>query len=547
MYKCFFKRVFDLIISFVALIVLSPLFIVLIIVGIIVMKGNPFFVQKRPGKNEKIFKLIKFRSMTEKKDANGDYLPDDERMTPYGEWIRSTSLDELPELINILKGDMAIVGPRPLLIEYLTLYNEEQKHRHDVRPGLTGLAQINGRFNILWKDKLAYDSEYARNVTMLGDIKIILKTIMMVFERENVENDVMGSWYPFLGNDVEDQQIAILKEKNKEIGSSFWNVEVCDRENNIFPKSDIRWFISGRAALNHILNDILDKNHNIKSAELPSWCCETMIEPFIKNGINVSFYSCVLENNKIIKKINNNSDILLNMNYFGFENNDIDYKGIVIKDVTHSIFTKESYKADYVYGSLRKWSGFATAGFAYCRKGFAVSEINNNCKEYEDSRKKEMNEKMKYINGETTKRDFYQQYLNNEANLNDLYNFCSSKEEMNKARVLDVERIRNIRRENAKELLNTVFDYAIFKNLDEIDCPLFVPIIVPNGKRDELQKYLIDKKIYCPKHWQISSLHILNDAEKYIYDNELSLICDQRYTIDDMRLISSHLNNFLKG
>lgn len=215
MYKNFLKRVFDFLLSFVALVVLSPLFITLIVVNAAKMKGNPFFVQERPGKNEKIFKLIKFRSMTEEKDEDGNYLPDDVRLTKYGEWLRNTSLDEIPELVNILIGDMAIVGPRPLLVQYIPLYNEEQHHRHDVRPGLTGLAQVNGRFNILWQDKFKYDLEYVNNITLLGDIKIILKTIALVFEKDNVENETMGSWYPFLGNDVEDQQVTMRKQKNE--------------------------------------------------------------------------------------------------------------------------------------------------------------------------------------------------------------------------------------------------------------------------------------------------------------------------------------------
>lgn len=215
MYKNFFKRLFDFVLSLMALIILSPLFIVLIIVNAIKMKGNPFFVQERPGWHEKVFKLIKFRSMTEEKDENGNYLPDEVRLTKYGEWLRNTSLDEIPELINICKGDMAIVGPRPLLVQYLPLYNEEQHHRHDVRPGLTGLAQVNGRFNLLWQEKFKYDVEYVRNVTLINDIKIILKTIILVFKKDDVENEEMGSWYPFLGNDVEDQQITLRKQKEK--------------------------------------------------------------------------------------------------------------------------------------------------------------------------------------------------------------------------------------------------------------------------------------------------------------------------------------------
>ena len=200
MYKDFFKRVFDFILSLGALIVLAPVFLVLIILGWKHMKGNPFFTQDRPGKDGKIFKLIKFRSMSEEKDENGNYLPDDVRLNSYGKKLRSSSLDELPELINILKGDMAIVGPRPLLVQYLPLYNEEQRHRHDVRPGLTGLAQVNGRNLLSWADKFKYDIEYVKNITLLGDIKIILKTVKNVLTHEGITGEGSSTVEYFNGN-----------------------------------------------------------------------------------------------------------------------------------------------------------------------------------------------------------------------------------------------------------------------------------------------------------------------------------------------------------
>lgn len=200
MYKNFFKRVFDFILSLGALIVLAPVFLVLIILGWKYMKGNPFFTQDRPGKDGKIFKLIKFRSMSEEKDENGNYLPDDVRLNSYGKKLRSTSLDELPELINILKGDMAIVGPRPLLVQYLPLYNEEQRHRHDVRPGLTGLAQVNGRNLLSWAEKFRYDIEYVNNITLLGDIKIILKTVKNVLSHEGITSEGSSTAEYFNGN-----------------------------------------------------------------------------------------------------------------------------------------------------------------------------------------------------------------------------------------------------------------------------------------------------------------------------------------------------------
>ena len=188
MYRNLLKRVIDFCLSFVALIFLSPILVILTVLGFFVMKGNPFFVQERPGRNEKIFKLIKFRSMTEKKDEDGNYLPDEQRLTSYGMFLRKTSLDELPELINILKGDMAIVGPRPLLVSYLDYYTEEEQHRHDVRPGLTGLAQIHGRNFLTWEEVFAYDLKYVSNITFLNDVSIILGTIKEVLNHGDVED-----------------------------------------------------------------------------------------------------------------------------------------------------------------------------------------------------------------------------------------------------------------------------------------------------------------------------------------------------------------------
>ncbi|MBR3811538.1 MAG: sugar transferase [Agathobacter sp.] len=187
MYEKYIKRFIDIICSLAALIVLSPVLLILTIVGAIKMKGNPFFTQLRPGKDEKIFKLVKFRTMTCEKDKDGNLLPDEKRLTKYGKFLRSTSLDELPELWNILKGDMSIVGPRPLLVEYLPYYTEEENHRHDVRPGLTGLAQINGRNAISWDQKLAYDVFYVRDVSFVADIKIIIGTFEKVLKRSDIK------------------------------------------------------------------------------------------------------------------------------------------------------------------------------------------------------------------------------------------------------------------------------------------------------------------------------------------------------------------------
>lgn len=193
MYAKYIKRLLDFTLSLMALLVLWPVLVVLMILGAIKMKGNPFFTQLRPGKDEKIFKLIKFRSMTCEKDKNGNLLPDEQRLTRYGKILRSTSLDELPELINILKGDMSIVGPRPLLVDYLPWYTATEKHRHDVRPGLTGWAQVNGRNSVNWDDRFALDVEYVNNISLLMDMKILLLTVKKVLFRSDVAQDTQAT------------------------------------------------------------------------------------------------------------------------------------------------------------------------------------------------------------------------------------------------------------------------------------------------------------------------------------------------------------------
>lgn len=208
MYAKFFKRFFDFVLSFGALFALSPLLVALTVMGAIAMKGNPFFCQERPGKKgkdgkEKIFKLIKFRTMTNAKDKDGNLLPDEKRLNRYGKFLRSTSLDELPELINIALGQLSIVGPRPLLVRYLPRYTEEQRRRHDVRPGLTGLAQVNGRNALSWHEKFKLDVKYVDNITLIGDIKIIFATVKAVLKREGISSETSATMEEFMGSEAE--------------------------------------------------------------------------------------------------------------------------------------------------------------------------------------------------------------------------------------------------------------------------------------------------------------------------------------------------------
>ena len=219
MYAKFFKRFIDFWLSLLALIVFTPLLLILSIIGVIAMRGNPLFVQKRPGKKDKngeerIFSLIKFRTMSNKKDENGKLLPDEARLSGYGKFLRKTSLDELPELVNILIGNMAIVGPRPLLVKYLPLYTDKQRNRHNVRPGLTGLAQIHGRNSIAWEEKFTLDLEYINKITFSGDLKIIIGTVKKVFEKEGISSETAATMEEFEGSEKCSEEGEICRTDN---------------------------------------------------------------------------------------------------------------------------------------------------------------------------------------------------------------------------------------------------------------------------------------------------------------------------------------------
>ena len=214
MYARFWKRLLDFLLALTALLVLSPLLLLLTVAGAGAMRGNPFFAQPRPGRGERIFRLIKFRPMSDRRDASGALLPDGERLNGYGRFLRKTSLDELPELFNILVGQMALVGPRPLLTAYLPLYSEEQHHRHDVRPGLTGYAQVHGRNAVPWEERFRMDVWYTQNITFRLDCRILLDTVRVVFRHDGIGSGTSETMEPFTGNRTAAVEVGAEKEES---------------------------------------------------------------------------------------------------------------------------------------------------------------------------------------------------------------------------------------------------------------------------------------------------------------------------------------------
>ena len=214
MYARFWKRLLDFLLALTALLVLSPLLLLLTVAGAVAMRRNPFFAQPRPGRGERIFRLIKFRTMSDRRDASGALLPDGERLNGYGRFLRKTSLDELPELFNILVGQMALVGSRPLLTAYLPLYSEEQHHRHDVRPGLTGYAQVHGRNAVPWEERFRMDVWYTQNITFRLDCRILLDTVRVVFRHDGIGSGTSETMEPFTGNRTAAVEVGAEKEES---------------------------------------------------------------------------------------------------------------------------------------------------------------------------------------------------------------------------------------------------------------------------------------------------------------------------------------------
>ncbi len=336
----------------------------------------------------------------------------------------------------------------------------------------------------------------------------------------------------------------------KEIGSEFWDIETGNEDNRLFLKST-QWYISGRSALQAIILDL----KNCHTVAMPSWCCDSMIKPFVDAGFEVLFYP-VYWDETLKQEVCLDSDVLFLMDYFGYTDSKmdlVDYHGIVIRDVTHSLFSASYADANYYFGSLRKWSGVWTGGYVWASDGHSLSEVLTDEISYISLRKEAMNLKARYIDGKLTEKELAnpKQYLElfskAEEILDQIHIAPAAKRDIISATHLNAAHLKECRRTNAIILMQALHDYLIFSELGDKDCPMFVPVLVPGRKRDDLRKYLIQKEIYCPVHWPVSSYHRLDEREKVLYENELSLVCDQRYDMEDMHRIAEAVRSFLKG
>lgn len=335
-----------------------------------------------------------------------------------------------------------------------------------------------------------------------------------------------------------------------EIGSEFWDIPLAPDENNFFPPHTT-WHLSGRAALASVLKDICAKC-TAHTAALPSWCCESMIQPFLDAGFEVFFYPVHMIGGVLYQEQGNcpPCDVTLVMDYFGYRQAGFAPKGgTVIYDATHSLLSGRPREADYVFGSLRKWAGFYSGGFAYAAAGIAIptQDENDRAARYIALRRRAMGEKYAYLTGKTEEKVHLKTFAAAEELLDAGLAGSPDTEDITSARHLDTELLRGRRRENAAILLEYVKEWAVFRELQENDCPLFVPIIVPAERRDALRRHLVNENIFCPIHWPVSPLHRLDEQTREIYQTELSLVCDQRYGADDMRRVGQAVQSFLKG
>lgn len=333
-------------------------------------------------------------------------------------------------------------------------------------------------------------------------------------------------------------------EKMWEIGSEFWDVPQSENDNGIFPEST-QWFLSGRSALQAIIAEL----KGCRTVAMPSWCCDSMVKPFIDAGFNVHFYPVYFDE-VLQQDLEVNCDVLFLMDYFGYTGKQPElsgYNGLVVRDVTHSIFSSAYPDADYYFGSLRKWCGIWTGGYAWAKDDHQLRKgINTDDCGYTELRRQAMKLKCEYINGQRKEKSYLALFNDAEARLEDIGIIQAFERDVTVAKRLDVEFIKTQRRRNAEILRRAFPDWLILRNMKEEDCPMFVPVLVPDGKRNELRRHLIDNEIYCPVHWPVSEYHKLSDKTENLYANELSLVCDQRYTEEDMNRMVDVILKFQK-
>ena len=561
-YAKYFKRPLDFIICLLAIIILSPVLLVLCLLVRIKLGSPIFFKQTRCGRDEKPFEMVKFRTMTDARDENGNLLPDTDRFTKFGDFLRNYSLDELPELLNVIKGDMSIIGPRPLYTFYVPYYTEEEALRHAVRGGITGLAQVNGRALCRWNERFAYDVNYVRNITFINDVKILWKTVYKVFKKSDIG----------VPSVTDEGGLHIIREiqrldRVKEIGSSFSNYKkgkskkyplFITKEKGL--ANNVVFLSTGRSCVREILKQIkVDE----KRAIVPAFTCESVIEPFIEEGYSVDVYSIsedlTVNFGRFEKQIKNfRPTVILFHRYFGFDtckeiesyvrNSEI----ISIEDETQFMFSEpRSTWSDYRLGSIRKW--LAIPDGAYLIGDHQVVEQPKvEDEDFVQIEEKAMTLKQAYLdkkNADTLYLQFFNEgrsYIDHQKET-----FSISSKSNYALNSLNAAELKKAHRSNAKILTDSLQGYSwfdcVFKEVPDGITPFMIPLLIHQGRKD-FQSYLASQKIYATIIW--SCPEVIKDkigiTDQKIYDEILCIPCDQRYSNIDMLRIVNAVKNYDK-
>ena len=587
MYKHFFNRFFDFTITFVGLIVISPIFLVLCLLVRIKLGSPIFFKQVRITKDDKPFFIVKFRTMTDARDAEGNLLPDTERFTKFGDFLRNSSLDELPELFNVLKGDMSLIGPRPLYPFYLPYYTKEESLRHTVRAGITGLAQINGRNLCKWNDRFGMDVKYVKELSLVNDIKILWRTFFKVAAQEDIGTpsvdeelglhivrelqqpeklDLLECMWKKI-NEKHSLPKSLFVPRIKEIGSFFW---LNESEYVKLPKQfeasdeDIHQGIllsTCRSAIKEILNHV---NCDRKVALVPTFTCHSVTQPFLEAGYQVepypvksdltidvvSFEACVEEQKP---------SVVLLHSYFGFDTlknvrelvPTLQNRGIiVIEDFTHSMLASFApINATYNLGSIRKWYPVPDGAFV---QGLDMVRPNIEDKELEKAKQQALLDKGKYMEDGSVEKALFMKEAKDAELLLDSRTMTYAMCNLSKSIVFssDKESMIKKRRANYRAILGHIKDNdtftVLFKEMNDTEVPYMFPILV---KKDRMgfQKYLAEHSIYATIIWACPEelLEKVNADGQLIYNQILCIPIDQMYDNDDMQRIVYTINKYL--
>lgn len=560
-YCRYIKRMLDVICALAAMLVFCWLYAIIAILVRVKLGSPMIYKSQRIGKNGKRFTLCKFRTMNDERDKDGNLLPDEQRVVGLGRFLRNYSLDELPEAWNILCGDLSVIGPRPLPPKYLRYYTEAEKHRNDIKPGLSGLAQVNGRNKLRWEEKFSYDLEYAKTCCFALDVKIVIQTALKAIRRKDVvtgDTVVIGD---YMSKPLDIERKAQVFD---EIGSDFF--EELNTTQNILSDSASAFYLdSGRSAIRLVLRSIKASQ---KRAVLPAYTCETVILPFIELGYSVDYYNVNRdlivnydEFRQLIEQLK--PSVVLVHAYFGFDTiqnireylEQLSNSGIVvIEDLTHSLFLSNRRTcSNFCVGSLRKWTGVSDGGFlAVCTGECPIESPDIENTKYIKSRCAAQELKREYAKSlDISIKDKYRSlFAASEAYLDEqteIYTMSSTTR--NLILGIDYEQLKKLRRANYCYLLNafsSIKQVSIPEALkNQTDAPLYFVMYV-DGCRTALQKHMAEQNIYLPVIWPMPPQVIgkCSSSVEFIYSHILAVPCDQRYEISDMERISLSIKCF---